>query len=161
MKNAGAILAAATRRAGPTARKKNPSLNKVKGAPSPLKAIAKSLGSKPPPVAPGPGPKPSPGGMVREGINYKDVDSGLQAQMARQAGLTPSAPAPPPGVVPPGEAQLAEEANESAAQEKQEGAAGEAQEVPDGHTAVKAHTRKLPTSRKFAEKQRRRGLAAK
>lgn len=34
MKNAGAILAAATRRAGPAARRKNPALNKVKGGPA-------------------------------------------------------------------------------------------------------------------------------
>lgn len=40
---AGAILASATRRASPAARKNNPNLNKVKGAPSDPDAKAKKV----------------------------------------------------------------------------------------------------------------------
>lgn len=131
---------------------------------SPIGKQADSYGKlTPPPVAAGPGAKPA-AGLVREGINYKDVDPGLQSQMAKQAGLVPSAPALPPGVVPPAQAEATEEANEpkaeeaaeTPAQEKTEQAAEEKSksdlEVPAGHTAVAAHTRSLPTSKVYAEK---------
>ncbi len=154
-KNAGAILAAATRRAGPEARAKNPKLNRVKGGPPPSSYAKDVSAPKPPAPAKGPGPQPAPGQLVREGINYKDLSPSLQAQMAKQAGLVPDAPALPPGVTPPEQEAATESANE---QEGMETKAKADLEVPHGHTAVSAHTRKLPMSKVGRAKLKRRGV---
>lgn len=138
----------------------------------PLASYAKAAG--PPAPAKGPGATPKAGQLVREGINYKDVDPGLQAQMAKQAGLVPSSQQLPPGVVTPQQqsatAQANEEFGENPAEESKETSAQEDAEesaetkakadleVPKGHTAVAAHTRKLPISKVGRAKLKARGV---
>lgn len=139
--HAGAIMARA--KAGP------PAPNKGSPGPS-LKSYA-----APPAPAKGPGATPAPGQMVREGINYKDLAPDLQAQMAKQAGLVPDAPQLPPGVTTPEQESATETANE---QEGGETKAKADLEVPQGHTAVTAHTRKLPISKTGRAKLKRRGV---
>jgi hypothetical protein len=130
-----------------------------------LSSYSKPAGP-PKPVA-GPGATPKPGQLVREGINYRDLSPGLQAQMAKQAGLVPDTPTLPPGVVTPQQSAMAEEANEEAKEPKaeeaketpaQESKEDATEEVPEGHTAVKAHVRKLPISKVGRAKLRARGV---
>ncbi len=125
------------------------------GPPAPQPGPKLSSYAHPTPPAKGPGATPAPGQLVREGINYKDLSPDLQSQMAKQAGLVPDAPQLPPGVTTPEQESATEAANE---QEGTETTAKADLEVPKGHTAVAAHTRKLPMSKVGRAKLKARGV---